>query len=450
MRFEKKDYFENNSNILIGKENYSGSLFSKEEILILTENEETEYELPLYTIIDNDPSDSVWKILIADDEKDVITITKLALKDFKYKDKKIMFFEAYNKDEAKKIFLENNDIALIYLDVVMQSNDDGLELVRFIREDLKNELVQIVLRTGQPGYAPEKEIISNYKINFYQSKSELTENKLFTLTASMLNTYQALHSIREYNRTLKKVVAEKTLDLRVKNEEYKNAINTKNKMFSIIAHDLVNPFNSLLGFSDILRNQCENLPPEKIKQFSEVIWQTSRSTCDLLSNLLDWSRVQTGKISYSPQKTSIPEIIQSNIELLRLQARQKKIQLSFDCNYEIFSFCDRNMINTVIRNLISNGIKFTGKGGVMVSAYVIDGNCKIDITDTGVGISQAKIKELFNPDTVSMLGTAGESGTGIGLMLCNEFIHLNHGQISVISKINSGSTFTLTLPIFKS
>jgi signal transduction histidine kinase len=451
MRLEKFDLFDENHDLFNSHETDSNSLFTKEENRFLTQNdtltnsgflneETTEIQTP----------DSSWKILVVDNEKDIIKIAKTAFKEYKFQNNELIFLEAYNKEDAKQLITDNKDIALIFIDMLIDSNNSNLELVRFIREEIKNELVQIVLTTGEPGYAPEKEIFTGYKINFFQTKSELTEIKLFTLTTSLLDSYHALKSIRDNNITLKKMVAEKTLDLRVKNEEYKNAIATKNKMFSIIAHDLVNPFNSLLGFSDILRNQCENLPTEKIKQFSEVMWQTSRSTCDLLSNLLEWARVQTGKISFSPQKIALCTLIKTNIELLNLQARQKNIQLNGSCEEEVFIYGDTFMINTVLRNLISNGIKFTSKGGVNITVNIVDDQCIIDITDTGTGISHSKIENLFEPETLSIPGTAGESGTGIGLMVCNEFMHLNNGSIKVTSKVNKGSTFTLTLPLYRS
>ncbi len=390
-----------------------------------------------------------WKIVIVDNDQEVISITKQALKGFRFLNGSLTFLEAHHYKNVKEIMLENNDIAIIFFGVSSENYNACLEQVKYIREDLKNELVQIVLTSCESNQTLEKKMLSEYRINFYQSKSDLTENKIFTLTTSLLNTFNAQKTVREYNKNLRMLIAEKTLDLKVKNEEYKNAIATKNKMFSIIAHDLINPFNSLLGFSDILRTQCHELPPEKIKQFSDVIWQTSRSTYDLLYNLLEWARIQTGKIKFNPSKTSICRLLNTNIELLRLQASQKNLQLSFSCNDSIEVFCDSNMINTVLRNLISNGIKFTCEGGVNVNVFESGTNCIIEVADTGIGISAAKLKNIFNPDLTSASGTAGESGSGIGLMLCKEFTSINNGTIEVTSKINKGSTFTLTLPLYK-
>ena len=450
MKGDKFYLFDKNDEIFLNDEIQKNSIFSEDDIehlchIVSPDNPILQNKSEL----ESDSPVSDWKILFVGNENDHISFTKPLLSDYKFQNRKLLFFEANTKEVAKKICIENDDIALIFLDVFVENNYDGLELVKYIREDLKNELVRIVLRTDKPEYVPGKQIISDYRINFYQTKSELTEIQLYTLTASLLDSFNSLKTIREYNKNLKQIIAEKTLDLRVKNEEYKNAIATKNKMFSIIAHDLVNPFNSLLGFSDILRTQCHELSPEKIKQFSDVIWQTSRSTFDLLSNLLEWSRIQTGKIKFVPQNTFIYRLVKANINLLQLQARQKNLSLTFSCSEDISVFCDLNMINTVLRNLISNGIKFTQTGGVDVQVSVVNDECKIYITDTGIGITSSKIKILFDPYYTSSKGTAGENGSGIGLMLCNDFIRLNNGKIEVDSKINKGSTFTLTLPLSK-
>ncbi len=451
MQGEKINLFDEDTDSSEIDKNQDYSLFSEDDIKQLTENENPGvFNYSVKDISQTEKPESFIKILIADDENDVITITKLALNDFKFQEKNLHFFEASNKEEAKAIIHENDDIALIFLDVVMENNYDGLELVKYIREDLKNDLVQIVLRTGQPGYAPEREIISNYKINFYQTKSELTDNKLFTLTSSLLHSYHALKTIHNYNINLKHVIAEQTQHLRTKNEELQNVIASKNKLFSIIAHDLVNSFNSLLGFSDILRLQCETLPAEKIKQFAEIIWKTSGSTYNLLSNLLEWSRIQTGTINLTPQKVSLLNLITSNVNLHQLQARQKNLTINFTCNESINVYCDSFMINTVLRNLISNGIKFTKKGGININVSKNNDECLIEISDTGVGISAEILSELFSIENVSTKGTDGESGTGIGLVLCREFVTLNKGTISVTTEINKGTTFLVTLPLHQS
>ena len=219
-------------------------------------------------------------------------------------------------------------------------------------------------------------------------------------------------------------------------------------MFSIIAHDLINPFNSLLGISELLKKQTETIDTDKIKKFADSIFQTSDNTYKLLSNLLEWSIAQTGQIQYNPTKVLLNNLIKNNILLLQSQADNKSISLKFSADENIYAFCDSNMINTVIRNLLSNGIKFTEKGGVKISVKKKDDACIFTIRDTGIGIGKEKIKNILTLENVSTNGTAGEDGTGIGLMLCCEFVEKNEGKIWIESEVNKGSCFKIALPCF--
>lgn len=421
------------------------SLFNKDEIKKLAEKAYNKY---LESQSDFSDNKSVWKVLIVDDDEDVTALTKLALNNFEFNGKKLQFFEADSGEKAKKILSENEDIALIFLGIVMKPDYDKLKFIKYIRDDLKNNLVHIVLRTRQAGYVPEKEIISNYRINFCQTKEDLTESKLHIITTSILNSYNALKTVDDYNKNLESIIKKRTIELIKKNEELKKAGVTKNKMLSIIAHDLVNPFHSLLGFSEIIKNHCEKFDVEKIKKFADIIYETSNNTYQLLSNLLEWSRTQTGKIQYKPKKILINNLIKNNILLLQSQVDKKSISLNYSFDENIYTYCDTNMINTVIRNLLSNGIKFTEKGEVKISAEKKDDSCIIIIKDTGIGIAEKKIKNLFTVENVSTNGTAGEVGTGIGLMLCCEFVKKNKGKILVESEVNKGSSFIITLPLF--
>ncbi len=154
-----------------------------------------------------------WKIITVDDEKDVHQITELVLNDFTFNGKGIKFFSAYSANEAKTIIEKNPDIALMFLDVVMETDDAGLQLVKHVREKLNNSLIRIILRTGQPGLAPEKEIIRDYDINDYKEKSEMSEHKLFTYVISSLRSYQNIKQLDEIRNNLEKTVQERTSEL---------------------------------------------------------------------------------------------------------------------------------------------------------------------------------------------------------------------------------------------
>jgi signal transduction histidine kinase len=232
--------------------------------------------------------------------------------------------------------------------------------------------------------------------------------------------------------------------------ELEKAINTKNRFFSIIAHDLINPFHAIIGYSNLLKTSYDTLSKEKITEYIELISQTSSQAHELLINLLEWSLAQTNTIEFEPQVINIDEILIENIELLTSQAKRKSLELEFVPKNKAIVYADLNMMQTVVRNLISNAIKFTKIGKVVVT-YEIDSDfCRISVKDTGVGISEQNLKNLFKIDkTVSSKGTSGENGTGIGLILCKEFIQKNGGEIFVTSKPEEGSEFVFTLPLSK-
>jgi PAS domain S-box-containing protein len=226
---------------------------------------------------------------------------------------------------------------------------------------------------------------------------------------------------------------------------------TKNKFFSIIAHDLKNPFQAIFGFSELLlRNYIDFDDPQKLELLG-MIKTSSESAYNLLENLLQWARTQTERIKYSPTDINLDELIEQNISLSQGSAENKHISLVSQVNCKSPAFADKNMINLVIRNLISNAIKFTNDGGVVTVQCARDDKNKqvlcVSISDTGIGISPDNIKKLFRIDEYfSTSGTAGESGTGLGLIICKEFVEKNKGTINIVSELEVGTTFTFTLP----
>ncbi len=241
--------------------------------------------------------------------------------------------------------------------------------------------------------------------------------------------------------------AEKTL---IKSEQRLRELNaTKDKFFSIIAHDLKNPFNDLMGFTQLLSMNIDKYDKSKIENFIKIIHQSSKLAYNLLENLLDWSRTQTGNLNFNPEKIRINNLITENIDLLESTASNKNIKIYPEIDSDLLVYADKNMIRTVIRNLISNSIKYTNQGGfIKISANKKNKFCKINVSDNGIGISAKNIDKLFKIDeSYTTVGTEREKGTGLGLILCKEFIKKNKGEITVKSELGKGSTFTFTLPL---
>jgi signal transduction histidine kinase len=223
---------------------------------------------------------------------------------------------------------------------------------------------------------------------------------------------------------------------------------TKDKFFSIISHDLKGPLNSLTSFSGLLINYFDSLSKEEIQTLAKDLDKSLKNLFALLENLLEWSRSQTGAIEFKAEAFDLTEVITQNVDLLTAQAGTKEIKLLYSEAQPITVRAHKNSVNTVIRNLISNAIKFTPKGGtITVTAKPSNEETLISIADTGVGMSAEVINKLFRIDTKhSTKGTADEKGTGLGLVLCKDFIEKNNGSIGVHSEENKGSTFFFTLP----
>lgn len=223
---------------------------------------------------------------------------------------------------------------------------------------------------------------------------------------------------------------------------------TKDKFFSIIAHDLRNPFNTLLGFSDLLIDQIKSKDFDKSYEFAKIIHKTSSVSYELLENLLNWSRSQTGKISFHPEDVDIKSLIDTNILLLNNLAEKKGIVLTSTLNHKTLAFADKNMVLTILRNLITNAIKFSRKGDkITVSLHEDEEYYTIRVSDTGIGIDETTIAKLFLiSENIKTEGTDNEQGTGLGLILCKEFVEYHKGKIWVESQVGVGSIFSFTLP----
>jgi len=275
-----------------------------------------------------------------------------------------------------------------------------------------------------------------------------------------LRTYQ----VKKQNRILEENVRQRTEqlmysntelekhkeELLTNNEKLQVLIQTKDRLFAIIAHDLKNPLNSIMGFSELLVSRWANMDEMKKLNFAGMIHSSSNKLFSLLENLLDWSRSQTGNISVKNTNILLSQIIDDNIDLLSMQASKKDIRLTNDCHPSIEANADRNMINTVVRNLLSNAIKYSPNNG-HISLYTQQTDAdhvSLSIRDNGVGMEYAQKESLFKVKAnTSTPGTAHETGTGLGLIVCKEFIDKNNGEILVESELGKGTEITIILPI---
>lgn len=223
---------------------------------------------------------------------------------------------------------------------------------------------------------------------------------------------------------------------------------TKDKFFSIIAHDLRNPFQALFGISEELYRRIDQLEKDDIKDYGKLIHESTQNLFNLLENLLQWSRTQMGNLKLSPQHLNIRETADDIITLLRTNMIEKGIQLSNEIQKDITAYSDKNVLGTILRNLLSNAVKFTDPGGTIVlKAQLEKDHTVISVSDNGKGIPREYMNQLFDLKGSQIpQGGSGEKGTGLGLILCKELVETSRGEIWVESELGKGSTFYFTLP----
>ena len=223
---------------------------------------------------------------------------------------------------------------------------------------------------------------------------------------------------------------------------------TKDKFFSIISHDLKSPFNAIMGFSELLAAQIHEKDYEGIEEYSKIIKDSSGRAMSLLTNLLEWARTQTGTMNFQPEYIELVSLINEIVDLANDSAKHKSIQISKKIPHNIIAFVDKAMIGTILRNLISNAIKFSGSNGeIVVTAEKKPLEINISVSDNGVGMSKNTIGKLFKIDqNLTTKGTQNELGTGLGLILCKEFVEKHGGKIWAESEVGIGSNFTFTIP----
>ncbi len=225
----------------------------------------------------------------------------------------------------------------------------------------------------------------------------------------------------------------------------------KDKFLSIIAHDLRNPFNAIIGFADLMLKDLDEFDKESLSQGLSTISSAAHQANKLLDNLLTWAQNQTGRLKFNPEKMNLSELISSSLGPLESSAIKKEITLKINVKKTYTVFADKNMINFILRNLISNAIKFSYRGGkIKISAGKTDEEIRISVSDSGIGISAEKLSLMFNIENhTTTLGTEDEQGTGLGLVLCKDFVEKHNGKIWAESIRGKGSTFTFSLPLTK-
>ena len=251
-----------------------------------------------------------------------------------------------------------------------------------------------------------------------------------------------------YLSKTKKITEEKNRKIEKQRIELEQLNTTKDKFFSILAHDLKNPFQTVLGFSNMLSTDYHELSDEDKQKIVSQILNVSKSSYQLLENLLGWANTQTGRIEYSPQEYNLLNETNDSLEHVKMQAEQKfqKIDVKINPDYKVHT--DHNIFSAVLRNLVTNAVKFSKiKDRIIIDAFEKEENIIVTVEDNGTGIPKNQLENLFILRTSkNSKGTAAESGTGLGLVICREFVEIYGGKIWVESELGKGSKFYFTVP----
>jgi len=365
-------------------------------------------------------------------------------------------FDSVDEKELFKLAFENANIGMCLVDLkgnLFKVNSEMSNIFGFSVSELEKMNVNDITHPDFKVLSPR--FIDNAARGI-ESNSEF-EKKYIHKNGSIVTCAVISSSVLDKNKNLRffishvqDITAKKNIEKKIQEQNIElHKINAeKDKFFSIIAHDLINPFNAIIGFSELLVERVLEKDCDGVEEYSNIIQQSSEQAMNLLMNLLDWSRSQTGRMEFNPVHFQLSEII-DELELLFTNiARHKSITIRKKIPSLLQIFADRNMISTVLRNLVSNALKFTETGGeIIVSASGQKNELTISISDNGVGISPDRIEKIFQIcESDSTSGTGAERGTGLGLVLCKEFIDKHHGKIWVESTIGQGSNFVFTIP----
>jgi signal transduction histidine kinase len=397
----------------------------------------------------------VIKILLVDDNENNLLSMEVVLEKEKY-----AFYKATSGREALRILLKENDFSLILLDVKMPIMD-GYETAELIYQRDKLRHIPIIFITAHD--YEEAAIFKGYKagaVDFIRKpfNPEMLRSKaaVFTdlyrknqLLQKQEEKLQAINQdLIQLNQGLEQRVLERTIELESLNQELKALNLSKDKFLSVISHDLRNPLTALLASSENLTRNAETLGADKIRMFAGIIQRTSHKILDQLNELVEWAKEQREKVNFDPQELHLRRCINESLDLLREIAQQKELSLENQTSDELYIHADALMFRSILQNLVTNAIKYTPAGGVVsVSASVADGMVEICVQDTGVGMSQQTRAMLFgNASAASLLGTAEERGSGLGLLLVKDFVYTHGGIIRVDSELKKGTCFRFTMP----
>lgn len=395
-------------------------------------------EQTLEFIVDGEPVGVVeeappWRVLIVDDDPEIHTITRLNLRHVRFQDRGLVFLSAHSAEEARQILAHNDDIALILLDVVMEADNAGLKLVDHVRSVLGNRKIRIVLRTGQPGLAPEEAVIQAYDINDYRSKTELTQQRLVTTTIAALRGYADLVALEQAQHD--RVTAEA-------------ATRAQTRFLATMSHEIRTPMNGVVGMLDLL--EATRLDSEQAEMV-RVSRASARLLLGMIDNVFDYAQLAGGLSSLNPVDFEPVRLVQEGLQPLGPALVQKSLTLDVHVAPSVPAMltADAGRLRRILAILLDNAVKFTARGSIVVQLdwLAADGQLCLSVADTGIGIEGHSADELFQPFRQGEEGSKRRfDGSGLGLAICQQSIALMGGHIAFTPNRAVGAEITCRIP----
>lgn len=386
-------------------------------------------------------------VLVVDDDETVIQVTRLVLSRFRFNDHALELVCASSAREAIEVLSQRTDIAIVLLDVVMESDDSGFEVVSFIRNTLHNYTTRILLRTGQPGLAPERQVINDYDINDYIAKTEATTDRLNLSMTNALRSYRDI--LRAEHLTHRVVSAE------LEQQQAFQASQAKSSFLAHMSHEIRTPLNGIIGMADIL---ADTQLSEEQQGYLADIHNSGRALLSIVNDVLDLSKIEAGKLELDPRSFKLEDVIGEVNSMFNAPMMNKSIQYSQVVSPRVpkYLFADSIRMQQLLMNLLSNALKFTPRGGSIDLSLDVEDVTRLDelggftlklaVKDSGIGISEDRLKSIFDAYQQAETHTARiYGGTGLGLSLCRQITHLMNGQIDVESTVGEGSTFVVSI-----
>lgn len=403
-----------------------------------------------------------WSVLVVDDDEQVHAMTQILLRDFSFEGRGFQMISARSAAEARRVLAENPSIPVALFDVVMESPDAGLKLVRSVREDLRNHEIRIILRTGQPGEAPERDVVVSYDVNDYKSKSELTAQKLFTALVGALRAWRDIETINSLNQKLAEAneqlelkVAERTAELmdsrdalaRAKDRaevalERETAAKSQLRQFlSMVSHEFRTPLAIIDSAAQMLMMRAQRVDSGMLTRLETIRGAVGR-LIDLIGTCLADEQLETGRMILQEQVLDLAPILRAAVAHHQAASGGRTVLLDMGRVTRVWG--DPNLLPLVINNLISNALKYSVEDPVQVKLRANHGGVVLTVRDEGIGIPLADQPRVF--ERFYRAGNAHKlSGSGIGLHMVRQIVDLHGGSVVIDSTEGIGTIVTVHL-----